>query len=412
MIKPFRLRPQNLRPLESGPLSPHLASFAALLAHQRYCCVTGWNKLRLVADLSRWVAQSKLRLKDLNERRVAKFLEWRWRRVVYRSGDKCTLAHLLQHLRQLDVIPPPTPAPLTPIDGMERAYGHYLRQERGFMSGSVGQYLTVARRFLWHRFRDGKIRLKELHTKDVSDFVLKDSGIRGRRSAQLMTSVLRSFLNYLFQEGKTATNLAAAIPATAGGRLSELPRYLEAAEVEKLLRSCDRRQNAGRRDYAVLVLLARLGLRAGEVANLELDDFDWTAGELVVRGKGNRVDRMPLLQEVGKALADYLKRGRPGCSTRRVFVHCKAPYAGFSSPPNAVSGIVNRALGRAGLNPVNRGAHLLRHSLATNLLRNGASLTQIGQVLRHQQTQTTEIYAKVDVNALRALAQPWPGGVQ
>jgi site-specific recombinase XerD len=412
MIKPFRLRPQNLRTLEAGPIAPHLDSFAALLVQQRYCRVTGWNKLRLVAALGHWMVQTKLRLKDLSERRVAKFLAWRWRRVVYRSGDKCTLALLLQHLRQLDIIPPPTPAPLTPVDVIERAYGQYLRQERSFMSGTVGQYLTVARRFLWHRFRDGKIKLKELRTKDVSDFVLKDSGIRGRRSAQLMTSVLRSFLNYLFQEGKTTTNLAMAIPATAGGRLSELPRYLEAAEVEKLLRSCDRRQNAGRRDYAVLVLLARLGLRASEVVHLELDDIDWAAGELVVRGKGNRVDRMPLLQEVGKAVADYLQRGRPSGSTRRVFVHCKAPYAGFSSPPNAVSGIVNRALARAGLNPPNHGAHLLRHSLATNLLRNGASLTQIGQVLRHQQTQTTEIYAKVDVKALRALAQPWPGGVQ
>ncbi len=412
MIKPFRLRPQNLRTLEAGPIAPHLDSFAALLVQQRYCRVTGWNKLRLVAALGHWMVQTKLRLKDLSERRVAKFLAWRWRRVVYRSGDKCTLALLLQHLRQLDIIPPPTPAPLTPVDVIERAYGQYLRQERSFMSGTVGQYLTVARRFLWHRFRDGKIKLKELRTKDVSDFVLKDSGIRGRRSAQLMTSVLRSFLNYLFQEGKTTTNLAMAIPATAGGRLSELPRYLEAAEVEKLLRSCDRRQNAGRRDYAVLVLLARLGLRASEVVHLELDDIDWVAGELIVRGKGNRVDRMPLLQEVGKAVADYLQRGRPSGSTRRVFVHCKAPYAGFSSPPNAVSGIVNRALARAGLNPPNHGAHLLRHSLATNLLRNGASLTQIGQVLRHQQTQTTEIYAKVDVKALRALAQPWPGGVQ
>lgn len=319
---------------------------------------------------------------------------------------------MLQHLRQLDIIPPPTPVRLTAIDLIERDYGRHLRQERSFMSASVGHYLTVARRFLWHRFRDGKINLRALCTKDVSDFVLKDSAIRGRRSAQLMTSVLRSFLNYLFQQGKTVTNLATAIPATAGGRLSELPRYLEAAEVKKLLRSCDRRQKVGRRDYAILVLLARLGLRASEVANLELDDIDWAAGELVIRGKGNRVDRMPLLQDVGTAMADYLKKGRPRCSTRRVFVHCKAPYAGFSSPPNAVSGIVKRALARAGLNPLNRGAHLLRHSLATNLLRSGASLTQIGQVLRHQQVQTTEIYAKVDVNALRALAQPWPGGAQ
>jgi site-specific recombinase XerD len=412
MIKLFRLHPQSLQPLEAGPLAPHLVSLAALLEQRRYCCVTAWNKLRLVVALGNWMVQTKLRSEDLNERRVAKFLGWRWRHYVYHSGDKCTLALLLQHLRQLDVVPPPTPAPLTPIDVIERAYGQYLRQERSFMSASVGQYLTVARRFLWHRYRDRKIQLKELCTKDVSDFLLKDSAIRGHRSAQLMTSVLRSFLNYLFREGKTTTNLATAIPATAGGRLSELPRYLEATEVEKVLRSCDRRHKVGRRDYAVLELLARLGLRAGEVANLELDDIDWIAGELLIRGKGNRVDRMPLLQEVGKALADYLKRGRPHCSTRRVFVHCKAPYAGFSSPPNAVSAIVHRALMRAGLNPINHGAHLLRHSLATNLLRSGASLTQIGQVLRHQQTQTTEIYAKVDLNALRALAQPWLGGAQ
>jgi len=412
MIKPFRPDPKMLQPLQSGPLAPHLDGFAVLLTQQRYSGVTGCNKLRLVSALSCWMAQKRICVKDLNERQVTRFLGWRWRRVVYRSGDKCTFGLLLQHLRQLDIIPPPTPAPLTPIDMIERDYGRFLRQERGFMSASVGQYLTVARRFLWHRFRNGKIGLKELCTKDVSDFVLKDSSIRGRRSAQLMTSVLRSFLSYLFQEGKTPINLSTAIPATAGGRLSELPRYLDAGQVEKLLRCCDRRRKVGRRDYAVLVLLARLGLRASEVAGLELDDIDWAAGELLVRGKGNRVDRMPLLQEVGNAVANYLKRGRPLCSTRRVFVHCKAPYAGFSSPPNAVSGIVNRALARVGLNPLNHGAHLLRHSLATNLLRGGASLTQIGQVLRHQQTQTTEIYAKVDLKALRALTQPWPGGVQ
>jgi site-specific recombinase XerD len=295
---------------------------------------------------------------------------------------------------------------------LEREYGRFLRQERGFMSASVGQYLPVARRFLWHRFRDGKIRLHELRTKDVTDFILKDASNRGRRSAQLMTSVLRSFLNYLFQEGRTASNLAMAIPPTAGGRLSELPRYLQTVEVERLLRSCDRRQNIGRRDYAMLLLLARLGLRAGEVARLNLEDIDWTTGQLCIRGKGERIDRLPLPEDAGKAIVDYLQRGRPKCLTRRVFVQAKPPHDGFADPPNSVSGAVNRALIRVGLNPPNRGAHLLRHSLATNLLRNGASLAQIGQVLRHQQMQTTEIYAKVDLNALRALAQPWPGGAR
>lgn len=412
MNKRFRPHPKRLQPLRSGPLGSHLEGFATLLVEQGYSSGAGWKKIRLVADLSRWMVQENLRLDELDEQRITMFLGWRWKRVARQSGDQCTLAVLLRHLRQKDIIPPPVAPTAGPMDLIERDYGRFLRQERGFMSASVGQYLPVARRFLWHRFRGGTIRLKGLCTKDVTDFVLQDSSTRGRRSAQLMTAVLRSFLNYLFQEGRTATNLATSIPAMAGWRLSELPRYLEAAQVEKLLRRCDRRQKVGRRDYAILLLLARLGLRAGEVAGLELDDIDWTAGELLIRGKGSRVDRLPLLQDVGQAVVDYLQRGRPNGSTRRVFVHCKAPYAGFGSPPNAVCGIVRRALTRAELHPRHQGAHLLRHSLATNLLRRGASLAQIGQVLRHQQTQTTEIYAKVDLNALRALAQPWPGGAQ
>jgi site-specific recombinase XerD len=358
------------------------------------------------------MVQKNLRVEDLKEQQITLFLRRRGKHVAHRSGERCTLALLLRHLREADVIPPPAPPAFGPIDVLEREYGRFLRQERGFMSSSVGQYLAVARRFLWRQFRDGKIRLQELRTKDVTDFILGDATNRGRRSAQLMTAVLRSFLNYLFQEARTAGNLAMAIPATAGGRLSELPRYLEAAQVETLLRSCDRRQNVGRRDYAILLLLARLGLRAGEVSRLNLDDIDWTTGQLCVRGKGERIDRLPLLEDVGKAVADYLQRGRPSCLTRRVFVRAKPPHDGFADPPNSISAVVNRALTRVGLNPPNRGAHLLRHSLATNLLRSGASLAQIGQVLRHQQMQTTEIYAKVDLNALRALARPWPGGAQ
>ena len=412
MSKQFRPHRKTLELLQSGPIGAHLESFAALFVQQRYSRQAGWRKIRLVADLSQWMLQKHFGLKELDEQRTTKFLRWRWKRIVRQGGDQCTLAVLLRHLREKDIIPPPAVPTLRPIDLIERDYGRFLRQERGFMSASVGQYLPVARRFLWHQFRDRKIRLNELRTKDVTGFVLKDASNRGRRSAQLMTSVLRSFLTYLFQEGRTAVNLAMAIPATAGGRLSELPRYLEAAQVEKLLGCCDRRQKVGRRDYAILLLLARLGLRAGEVVRLNLEDIEWTAGELLIHGKGNRIDRLPLLEDVGKALADYLKRGRPSCSTRRVFVQSKAPYAGLADPPVAISGMVSRALARAGLTPLNRGAHLLRHSLATTLLRGGASLAQIGQVLRHQHTQTTEIYAKVDLNALRALAQPWPGGAQ
>ncbi len=318
---------------------------------------------------------------------------------------------LLRQLRQSQAIPLPAAPRHSPVDLIERDFGTFLLQERGLVAASVAQYRPVARRFLCRRFPNGNIRLKTLRANDVTDFVLDDTAKRGRRSAQLMTTVLRSFLLFLFQKRRIAINLAAAVPTVAGWRLSELPRYLETAQVEKVLQRCDRRRKTGRRDYAILLLLARLGLRAGEVAHLSLDDIDWKAGELRVHGKGSRMDRMPLLHDVGQAIADYLHRGRSACFTRQVFLQSKAPYEGIAGP-STIDGIVRRALARAQLNPRHQGAHLLRHSLATRMLRSGASLAQVGQVLRHQQAQTTEIYAKVDLVALRALAQPWPGGVR
>jgi integrase len=184
---------------------------------------------------------------------------------------------------------------------------------------------------------------------------------------------------------------------------------MKAEDVDYLLQSCDRCTPKGQRDYAILLLLARLGLRAGEVAALTLDDLDWEAGELLIRGKGARQDRLPLPIEVGEALVIYLRDSRPPSVTRQVFIRMRAPRRGFRGP-HAISTIVRRALIRAGLNPTLKGAHLLRHSLATRLLQNGASLTEIGELLRHQHPETTQIYAKVDQMALTQLALPWPGG--
>jgi site-specific recombinase XerD len=228
---------------------------------------------------------------------------------------------------------------------------------------------------------------------------------------QLTATVLRSFLGFLYQHGKVAINLAAAVPAVPVWRLSELPRFLESEAVEKLLKCSDQGGEHGSRDYAVLLLLARLGLRASEIVNLNLEDLNWESSELLVKGKGGRIDRLPLMRDAGQALANYLQNWRPKCSVRSVFIRLKAPRRGFSSSAG-VDFIVAQALTRANLHPANRGAHVLRHSLATRMLRSGASLTEIGEVLRHQQCQTTEIYAKVDFASLRALAQPWPGGVR
>jgi len=393
-------------------LGPHLDNFAALLTQQGYCSQAAWAKVQLVADLSRWLEQRHIRLKQLDERRIDAFFRARWRRVSRRSGDQATMTALLQHLRQSHTIPIPSLAPRNDLDLLEHEYASFLIQERALMPASVEQYVIVVRRFLAHCFPRRKSHLKKLCPNDVTDFVLHDTSNRGRRSAQFMATVLRSLLSFLFQHGRITSNLAAAVPAVAGWRLSELPRFLEAKQVEKILRSCDRRRKVGKRDYAILLLLARLGLRAGEVAKLNLEDINWRASEVLIHGKGARVDKLPLLQDVGLALVDYLRKGRPDCLCRRVFIQCKAPYVGFPNPPNAVCGIVRRALARAQIDSRHHGAHVLRHSLATRMLGNGASLAQIGQVLRHQQVQTTEIYAKVDLTALSRLALPWPGGAQ
>jgi site-specific recombinase XerD len=412
MINRFDPKPKELGCLHVGPLEPHVDGFAALLQQLGYCRTNGWQKVKLVADLSRWLERKHLTLQQLNEAQTDAFLKARWQRVSWRSGDQITMKQLLGQLRKSQLIPASPPAEQGDIDRLELEYSTFLLQERAFAPASVQQYMVVMRRFLSDRFPNGKARLNNLCAKDVTDFVLHDTSNRGRRSAQLMAAVLRSFLGFLFQRGQIKINLVGAVPAVAGWRLSELPRFLEAEQVEKVLQSCDRRRRVGKRDFAVLLLLARLGLRAGEVANLTLEDINWRAGEILIRGKGARVDKLPLLEDVGQALVDYLQRGRPDCLSRRVFIHSKAPYVGFGNPPNTVCAIVRKALACAHIESRHQGAHVLRHSLATRMLGRGASLAQIGQVLRHQQVQTTEIYAKVDLTALKRLALPWPGGAQ
>jgi len=233
----------------------------------------------------------------------------------------------------------------------------------------------------------------------------------GKR-AQVMTTAFRSFFRFLFQKGELQADLAASVPTVANWQLSTVPKYLTPKEVERVLKACDRRTAIGRRNYAILLLLARLGLRAGEVIALQLDDLNWRAGEILVRGKGLLHDRIPLPPDVGQALASYLRRDRPACGTRRVFICTKAPRRGFAHP-STLSTIVRRALARADLRPPLKGAHLLRHSLATSMLRSGATMSEIAEILRHRARNTTEIYAKVDFQSLQSLAHPWPmGGAQ
>jgi site-specific recombinase XerD len=293
-----------------------------------------------------------------------------------------------------------------PVAEIEREFARHLDEERGLHASTRGNYISVVRRLLSGRFRRGSVDLGQLRPDDVSRFVVQHARKSPRRM-KVIVPALRVFLRWLHQRGDTDTSLSGCVPAVADWRLATVPKSLPSEQVECLLERCDRTTALGRRDYAILVLLARLGLRAGEVVAMELDDLDWQSGELVVRGKGGRQDRLPLSRDVGAAVAAYLRHGRPNCSTRRVFVRARAPRRGFVDSV-AISDIVNRALKRAELEPPRKGAHTLRHALACTMLRRGASLAEIGQILRHRSPDTTAIYAKVDLAALRALAPTWP----
>ncbi len=270
--------------------------------------------------------------------------------------------------------------------------------------GTVGLYEPVARLFLEERSEPIAEDLARLSGREIHAFVLREARQRRQRAAEMMVCALRALLRFLHVQGWIATPLATAVPSVRKRR-EGLPRGLAAEQVRLLLASCDRDTPAGRRDFAILMLLARLGLRRGEVAALELDDVDWRAGEIVIRGKGSRIDRLPLPGDVGEALVDYLRHGRPRGFGRRLVLPARAPYRELS--PGAVTAVVVRACKRAGIAPV--GAHRLRHTIASELLRRGAPLPEIGQLLRHQSIDTTAIYAKVDRSALSRLALAWPG---
>jgi site-specific recombinase XerD len=398
---------QNLR---DNRLGFHLRAFATSLVEDGYSDETVQLKLGLLVCLGRWLQSTNRSITDLNERLLEAFPKRKHRE---RKGDLKTVKQFLDHLRRQKVVPAPNlPRDNSPLAHILSQYEAHLRTERGLVAYTIRHYQSFIRKFLLERFRGRPLLLKAMKASDISDFVLRHTPCVGVRNAQLMTMALRSFFRFLFEQGELQANLASSVPTVANWRLSTVPKYLTPKEVKRVLKACDRRTAVGRRDYAVLLLLARLGLRAGEVVALQLEDINWRAGEILIRGKGLLHDRLPLPADVGKALASYLRRGRPACQTRRVFVCTKAPRRGFGNS-STLSTIVRQALARADLHPPLKGAHLLRHSLATSMLRSGATMGEIAEILRHRSLNTTEIYAKVDFDGLRSLAQPWPrGGAQ
>ncbi len=362
--------------------------------------------MRLLAQLSRWLDSEGLGEGDLSEERVAEFL------AVRRAKGYAETPSLHWALKLLSFVPalemaPAVPAGPSPLESVVAHFRRYLLNERGLAASTVRGYSDVARLFLsrWEG-PGGALDLSQVTGKAVTAFVVAERHRRSTASAQVSVTALRSLLRFLFLEGHVDQRLGDAVPAVSVPK-GFLPRGLADKVVEALLASCDTSATAGMRDLAVLTVLSRLGLRAGEVAGLQLDDLDWGHGEVAVHGKGRRRECLPMPVDVGEALAVYLCAGRPRVECRAVFLRVNAPITAMTS--SNVGAIVRSACKRAGVAEV--GPHRLRHSAATAMLRAGASLAEVGQVLRESADATTAIYAKVDRVALRALAQPWPGAV-
>jgi len=399
-------------PSESSPLlgllDTHVETFFAHLRTEGYAQRTLRKKRSVVQSFARWTRRNGIAIDDLDESHSAAFLRRRKTGAVLESA---TLRLLFRCLRLAGVISAPVAvAEVSPAEMLLYNYVSHLRSERGLAENSISVYAPYIRGFLKESsIAGGCVNTEQLNAPTVHAFVMEHIQGRSQEYARLMGVALRSFLRFLYVRERTAMDLSFAVPSIRKWRQATVPAFLSPGQVEQVISATHCTTPSGRRDYAVLLLLARLGLRAGEVVAMDLSDIRWRSGELLVRGKGGMQDRLPLLSDVGEALASYLQDGRGQSPSRRVFLRTWAPRIGLSGPAS-VGHIVRAALARAGVHRSGRGAaHLFRHSLATRMIRHGASLQEISEVLRHRSQDSTEIYAKVAFESLRDVARPWPG---
>lgn len=407
------LHDETLRRLLDGEIKPFLEQLRAL----RYADETVQRKLAIAREFTQWAQQNLITADNLNSGSVAEFVARRPQRA--KTGvalERAAVRMFVKHLYARGCLQCPGPGETdSGRDSYLRRYEGYLRNDRGLADNSVHVYLPFIRDFLGAQtFQAGCLSRDAFETLNIRSFLLTRTQDRSDEYTRLLATSLRSFFRFLFFAGETARDLSSAVPMVRKYRMSAPPLFLSPEQTERVLAATDRTTATGRRDYAVLLLLARLGLRAGEVVSLEMDDLRWRSGEIVVRGKGRMLDRLPLISAVGEALAAYVRDDRGVSSSRRVFLRTWAPRVGLTGPA-AVGHIVRKALTRAEVRRSGRGAaHLFRHGLATTMIRRGASLAEIAEVLRHRSQNTTAIYSHVSFEALRTVAQPWPanGGVR
>ena len=395
-----------------GPLVPWLSGYAEALNAHRFSRETIHGQLRQIVQFSEWLEGQHIELPSLCLGDVAQYLQTR-PLLSQQRDSRAPLRRLIEYLQHEGVLvwedatPPPKPA-----ERCVQGYVQYLRTQRGLAEATIVNYAFCARRFLQHRFGDGDVVLTELNAVNVIAFVRDETArLTSRNSMARVSGPLRAFLRYVHVHEEGMPDLVAQVPRVANWPMATVPRGIATDQAEKLLNSVDRMTPVGRRDYAILLLLTQLGLRASEIVFLTLEGLDWRAGTLTVTQKRARHSVFPLTEEIGDAIADYLRNGRPESNDRRVFLHARAPFRSFRRGSDLCD-MIRYRLARAGVEAPTCGTHQFRHALATQMLQKGASLGEIGDVLGHRSSDTTRIYAKVDVVALRTLALPWPGGVR
>jgi integrase/recombinase XerD len=386
-----------------GPLLTYRDGFWTWLLERGYSPLTGMNLLRLAAHVSRWLEDGACAPSEFTSERIAEFVQHRQQQGYTGYLTPRAFRPMLGYLRGLGAVPLASLPAVddTPVGRLLGRYESHLVQQRGIRPRTVNQYLRYVRRLLSGR---GDADASTLTAAEIVSFVLSESRRKDGSYSRPPATAIRSLLRFLEHSGDIDAHLSGCVPAVAQWRLTSLPSILEPAQVQAMHAACDQTTTLGRRDRAILHLLVRLGLRAGEVGAMLLDDIDWRAGEILVHGKGGRESRMPLPRDVGQALAAYLRKDRPSSDDRSVFLGVRAPFRRLGA--GGVVSTAARAVRRIGVK--SGGAHLLRHTAASQLLRSGASLAEVGHVLRHRHIDTTAIYAKVDDASLRPLARPWP----
>jgi integrase/recombinase XerD len=409
MLSEFFKSPVRISAIRGGPFGSSIDSFASHLVQSGYATISARRHIRSAEHIIDWATHRRLSLRDLDEAALQRFGNHLVRchcgrychadRIDILAGARMFLRYLQGVDGSIRVTKPAVPEP-----ELWKSFCAWMRAQRSTSDRTLYNYGIPIRELIQCFGEDPS----QLDARRLRQFVLEQSRATGWAPAKRCTTALRMFLRFLVAEGRCHAGLLGAIPTLAHWRLTSLPRYLQPEDVERLIASCDLSSPVGKRDRAILLLLARLGLRAGDIVHLRLQDIDWKGGWILVSGKSRRETRLPLSHEVGRAIVTYLKHGRPQTSTDALFVRSRAPFRGLACHC-AVSMIVGKAIRRARINRPSRGAaHLLRHSFASSMLRHGASLQDISVLLRHRSIETTQIYAKVDIAALGEIAQPWP----